>query len=620
MKKNLFLLFIVICSTIIGSAQVSSWEEFLTNKKGEVQINYYNSENFISDASGEIVGIEYDLLESFFSYCEQKYQIEIKRNYVKAKSFSALYNNIKSNAQSGEFASCSFSMTPERMEEVQFSPKYMPDIEVLICSHNIPIATDTAHFIELFKNKTAFTIENTTFDDDVKRIKNIIPSLKIENVASALEIRDRVSIEDNLLSYIELPNYILALKKGVNLKRQFLFKVERWGYGFIYPLNSDWKSPIEDYFASNEFKNEMAIIISKHLGNDVNELILDLANTNNKTDNKEVSLLNKEREIQELEIEKQKIELKAEQFWKYIILIGSLFVIVIAFLLFQQNKLKQKSNELLTSQNKEITEQNKIIEDKNEHIISSIRYAEKIQHAALPSNLEIKEIFPESFVYYQPKDTLSGDFYWVGNTKSSNNDVFSLLAVGDCTGHGVPGALLSLLGINHLNIARKKSDINSPAEALDFLNQGIIQTFTSNDKSIADGMDIAMLAIENSSLMMYYAAAINSIYVIRSNKLIDLKGDRFSIGKNYFMDNKKFNAKEFQLIQGDMIYLFSDGYPDQFGGSKDKKIGYRSFKNLLVENHTASMDQQEENLKHILNIWKGKGEQTDDICVFGLEV
>jgi len=596
-----------------ATAQVTTWHETIKNKKGYVIINYYNSEHFISDATGEKVGIEYDLLESFFLYCEKKHQVEINRKYIKSKSFAHLYSNMKDSAISGEFAACSFSMTPKRMEEVQFSPKYMADIEVLISSHNIPLASDTAQFIELFKNTTAFTIPNTTFDDDIAKVKNIIPSLKIENAASAIEIRNRVSTEDNKLSYIELPNYLLSLKEGVNLKRQFLFKVERWGYGFIYPLNSDWKIPVEEYFSSLEFKNQINSIITKHLGNDVNELVLDLDDKSTMNSTKELSLLNKEREIQNLEIEKQNIQIENEKTFRYVLILGVLFILVVTYLIFKQNQTNIKKNKLLQTQKK-------IIEDKNKDITSSINYAEKIQYAALPSKNEVKSTFLNSFVYYQPKDVLSGDFYWVGETKTKTNLHFKLLAVGDCTGHGVPGALLSLMGINNLNISRKRPDINSPAEALDFLNQGIINTFSSNKESIADGMDIVMIAIEKTSLIMYYAAAINPIYIIRDNEITILKGDRHAIGKQISTEIKKFTPFDFQLKKGDKIYLFSDGYADQFGGENDKKFSYKNFRKLLLDNHTKNMKSQKEIIESTLNQWKGNTEQTDDICVFGLEV
>lgn len=621
MKILFNIILFLFINVIFTFGQVSTWKETIESKKGKVQINYYNSENFISDASGKLAGMEYDLLESFFTFCEKKYKITIDRDYLKAESFGKLYNNIKSNAQSGEFAACSFSMTPSRIGEVQFSPKYIPDIEVLICSHNVPLVSDTADFKNIFRDLIALTVPNTTFDEDIRNIQQIIPDLKIEKINSAIEIRDRIANEDNLFSYIELPNYILALKKGINIKRQFLFKAERWGYGFIYPLKSDWEIPIEEYFSSDEFKKQMNTTIVKHLGDDVRELVLGLAKVDELVNDKELSLLNKEREIQDLEIEKQKIKLKAEQFWRYIIIGGAIFVIVIAFLLFKQNKIKEKSNKILISQNEEIREQKRIIEDKNKDITSSITYAVKIQNAALPGDEEFKSIFPKSFIYYQPKDVLSGDFYWVGETKSeTTNGHYSLLAVGDCTGHGVPGALVSLMGINNLNISRRRSDINSPAEALDFLNQGIVNTFSSNNQSISDGMDIVMIAIEKVSLILYYAAAINPIYIIRNNEIIILKGDRHSIGKQLSLKVEKFTPYNYQLQKGDKLYLFSDGFADQFGGENDKKFSYKSLRDLLLENHTKVMEEQNQIIESTLNTWKGNTEQTDDICVVGIEV
>ena len=619
MRFILFILAILLFNFGFSDPN-SSWSKVLENQKGNVKVNYYNSENFISDESGRLKGIEYDLFESFFKYCESKYNVKIDREYVKSSSFKNLYNHIKDEASSGEFAACSFSMTPTRMQEVTFSPKYMPDIEVLICSHNIPLVSDTTEFIDIFKNTTALTVPNTTFDEDIQVIKKLIPSLNVKNINSAIEIRDRVSKEDNLFSYIELPNYILALKKGINLKRQLLFKAERWGYGFIMPQNNDWEDVVNEYFSSNIYREEIQQIITKHLGNDVKELITDQAEMGIVANNKELLLLNKEREIQDLEIEKQKIQLKAEQSWRYVLLFAALFVVIVAFLLYKQNRIKEKSNTLLQQQNSEINLQKMIIEEKSDRITDSIEYAKRIQSAALPSDKEVKNFFPHSFIFYKPKDGLSGDFYWVGKTTSSTLDEILIASVGDCTGHGVPGALLSILGINYFNIASRSPEINNPAEALDFVNTGIMDTFSEQERTFTDGMDAVMVAINKSTLLMNYACAINPVYIVRERELTVLKGDRFPIGKKSYAEFNNFTNFQFQLQKGDKIFLFSDGYIDQFGGADDKKYGSKSFKRLITSNIDSSMSELKSIIEKEFSDWKGANEQTDDICVFGLSI
>lgn len=622
MKNKSYL--IILCLFLFvfkeASAQSSSWKSTLDKKQSEVIVHYYNSEHFISDASGKLQGIEYDLLEAFFTYCERTYDIQLKRTYKKADSFGRLYHHMKENATSGEFGACSFSMTPQRMEEVQFSPKYISDIEVLICSHNIPLASDTNEFIEAFKNATALTVQNTTYDEDIQNVVKLIPDLKVLEASYASNIRDRIAKENDLFSYIELPNYILALKEGINIKRQYMFKVERWGYGFIYPLSSDWKAPVAQYFSTDVFKNDVKRILIQHLGNDVRELINDQGSDDEKVNTKELALLNKEREIQDLEIEKQRMKLENEQFWRYIIIGATLFVIIVAFLLFKQNRLKQRTNELLVKQFDEIKLQKQIIEEKNQDITNSITYAERIQSAALSSDKQVHDLFPHSFILYAPKHTLSGDFYWVGEVVSSTLNNIAIAAVGDCTGHGVPGALLSILGINYLNIASTNPTINSPSEALDFVNKGIMNTFGNEGDSISDGMDASMVAISKDTLMMSYACAINAVYVARAGEITVLKGDRFPIGKKTYDTFQGFTLHTFQLQKNDMIYLFSDGFADQFSDDTDKKYGIKKFKDMLASIHQKDVLEQKEIISKELDDWKGSAEQTDDICIFGIKV
>ena len=614
MKKIINIIALTVLSIFNSYGQVNSWKSTLDSLNGNVVINYYNSDNFISDASGELRGIEYDLLEDFFKYCESYYGIKINREYKKSESFGALYLNIKDSAKSGEFAACSFSMTEQRLKEVGFSPKYIPDIEVMICSQNVPIVSDSVEFVRTFKNLTALTIPNSTFDQDIRQIQTIIPDLNVVEEKYAIDVRNRIASEDNLFSYIELPNYILALKNGINLKRQYLFKVERQGYGFIYPKNSDWEIPVNEYFKSNQFKETINSILIRSLGNDVKELVNDLGKIDKVMNEKELALLNKEREIQSLEIEKQNIQIEKERNFRYILIFGVLFVLLVTGLLFKQNEVNKRKNILLETQKN-------IIEDKNKDITDGINYAKRIQKAALISKEDRLALLPNSFIIYKPKETLSGDFFWCGKTYSDEKGKIKIAAVGDCTGHGVPGALLSILGINYLNIASRSPDINNCGQALSLVNQGIKETFeTSVQNTIADGMDAAIIAINDQTLDMDYAAAINPIFIVRNEELIVLKGDKFPIGKNDYSDNKEFTSHSFQLEKGDSIFLFSDGYADQFGGENDKKIGVKKFKALILETNNLPIEEQQKTLSNFFEDWKKDEEQTDDVCVFGIRV
>ncbi|MCK6640554.1 MAG: PAS domain S-box protein [Bacteroidia bacterium] len=258
-----------------------------------------------------------------------------------------------------------------------------------------------------------------------------------------------------------------------------------------------------------------------------------------------------------------------------------------------------------------------IIEQKNKDIQSSILYARRIQEAILPPVSMLKDQFGDIFVLYKPKDVLSGDFFW-----AETRENFTYLAVVDSTGHGVPGALLSLMGHNLLNQAVHERNLVRPSAILDYLNAGIQHTLNQYKTAgeLRDGMDIVLCVFDHHTNKMQFAAAINPVYVIRDGMLIQSKGNRFSIG-SYF-DNKirPFTNQEMELQKGDMLYLFTDGYPDQFGGEDDRKLSHKRFRELLMGIHELEIEAQKRLLEDNLALWMGDGKQTDDICVIGIRI
>ena len=268
----------------------------------------------------------------------------------------------------------------------------------------------------------------------------------------------------------------------------------------------------------------------------------------------------------------------------------------------------------------ELEKQKEIVSEKNSEIVQSFNYASRIQNSLNPSEFKMNAIFPEAFILYKPKDILSGDFYWVNEvttTSNTQNLNLKLFAVGDCTGHGVPGAMLSVLGLKILNDSLTKLDINSTSEALDFVNHEFNKTFKSieNDK-INDGMDIALCALDASKGILYFSGAKNGVTIVRNNEIFELKGDNQAIGMSD--DIKPFNANIFQLEKNDMIYLYSDGFQDQFGGDMNKKFKSRPLKNLFIEIAGLDANDQRNKLERTFESWKGSNEQTDDVCILGI--
>ncbi|HLP53934.1 MAG TPA: SpoIIE family protein phosphatase [Fluviicola sp.] len=282
-----------------------------------------------------------------------------------------------------------------------------------------------------------------------------------------------------------------------------------------------------------------------------------------------------------------------------------LFVIASLFILFFKN-------DMLRSQYR-VTEQKAIIEAKNRDLTESIQYAQRIQLALLPGINPLKQQFPGSFLYYSPKDLVSGDFYWTYFTGK-----YTFVAVGDCTGHGVPGALMSVMGISLLTEIVENKRILEPAEILGELRNGIIHAFDKEGKSseYKDGMDLSLVRICEVEKSFTYAAANNPVYHFTQAGLNELKADRQPVG--YAHELKPFTQYMVPFQKNDSLVLFTDGYADQFGGPKNKKFMYKSFK-LTVE-ECLDVDRPELQLDHILTNWRGEHEQIDDICIIGIRL
>lgn len=287
---------------------------------------------------------------------------------------------------------------------------------------------------------------------------------------------------------------------------------------------------------------------------------------------------------------------------------------------------KELKSRLQLEKSKQMIEQQKEkVEEKNQEIISSLRYASRIQEALLPPDVLLQSYLNQNyFVLYKPRDIVCGDFYWARKIRttpaSGPSHEYFLMAVADCTGHGVPGAFMSLLGSNFLHQSAVEKNVNSPAEALDFLNQKIISTLNHGHKGeIRDGMDISFIAIDKESKTLAYSGANNSVYIIRNKTLQTLKANKQAIGN---INDKvlPFTNATFQLEEGDCIYLFTDGYADQFGGPKGKKLMRKQFEDVLIGASKLDMKQQKEILETTFNNWKGSLDQVDDVCVIGIKL
>jgi len=243
--------------------------------------------------------------------------------------------------------------------------------------------------------------------------------------------------------------------------------------------------------------------------------------------------------------------------------------------------------------------------------MDSITYAKRIQSAILPPAKLVKEYLQDSFILYKPKDVVAGDFYWM-----EHRDGKVLFAAADCTGHGVPGAMVSVICNNALNRSVREHGLTKPGEILDKSREIVIQEFDKSDEDVRDGMDIALCSLDGNKVE--YAGANNPLWLIRKGELIELKGDKQPIGK--YAKEEPFNTYELDLEAGDTLYIFSDGYADQFGGTKGKKLKTANFKRLLVSIQDKPMKEQKEFIDTSFEEWRGDLEQIDDVCVIGVRI
>lgn len=306
---------------------------------------------------------------------------------------------------------------------------------------------------------------------------------------------------------------------------------------------------------------------------------------------------------------------------KFIIWTGVLGTLVLlGFLAYtiKTNLNRKKTNARLHAFNEEIMRQKHIIEEKNHEITDSITYASRIQQGVIPDDAEMRQFFPRHFVFFRPRDIVSGDFYWANRT----TDDRLLLAVADCTGHGVPGAFMSLVGNTLLNQTLNHPNVNSPAQALDYINQQLPKTIRSKSTTgaIKDGMEISMCEFDLDGLNLRFAGANSHIYLVREGQLQIYRGDKQPIGESLTGHVKGYTDQLISLQRGDCIYLITDGFADQFGGNRGKKFKYKPLEDLFC---LISRENPEEQLRRITSAfddWKRDHEQVDDVLVLGIMV
>ena len=310
-------------------------------------------------------------------------------------------------------------------------------------------------------------------------------------------------------------------------------------------------------------------------------------------------------------IKANKAQIDKDKVMKIALSFGLLLVIAFGLLIFNRFRITRKQKQIIEIKSKQTEEQKEIIENKNKEILDSINYARRIQYALLAHAEFLKENLPDHFVLFKPKDIVSGDYYWA----AKKEDLF-YFACCDSTGHGVPGAFMSLLNIGFISEAINEKNILEPDLIFNYVRERLIKSISKEEQK--DGFDGILLCIDKRNNKITYVAANNAPVVVSNGILTELPFDKMPVGKGEMQNN--FTLHTLNLKPGDTLYLFTDGYADQFGGPKGKKFKYKQLEELLVKLSSFPLEEQKEKLDHVFIEWKGDLEQIDDVCVIGVRV
>jgi serine phosphatase RsbU (regulator of sigma subunit) len=449
-----------------------------------------------------------------------------------------------------------------------------------------------------------------TFGNTYRYMENFKEGLKFAEIA--LNMRLRFGKESKIASsylnvggiYIDLKEYKKAIDYIEKAKAIKIKLGDRFALLPCYGSLSEAYANLGDYKQAFHY-HKLLLMLKDSTVNETSNAQINEMEVKYETEKKDKELTKRESQIKEKDaLAKQKTTERNAFIGGFVLMIG------LAFFIFRGFKEKQKAN-------KTITEQKLLVELKQKEILDSISYAKRLQDAILPPLESMNKVLPNNFVFYQPKDIVAGDFYWM---ESIGSTVF--LAAADCTGHGVPGAMVSIVCSNALNRTVKEFGITEPGKILDKVRELVIETFEKSSTDVKDGMDISICAIKfssnNDSANLKWSGANNPLWYIQNHEMKEIKSTKQPIGKSENPVN--FVTHTIDLKKGDSFYLFTDGFADQFGGEKGKKFKYKKLQQFIFQNAGLPQEEQSVRLRLAFENWKGKLEQVDDILIIGVSV
>ncbi|GIV30298.1 MAG: hypothetical protein KatS3mg028_1364 [Bacteroidia bacterium] len=444
--------------------------------------------------------------------------------------------------------------------------------------------------------------------DYAKALEYYFQALKINN-----DIGDK---RGQAINSGNIGNVYLKLKQ-FNTAEQYLKQAEQYcsELGTIYFFKDISKSLSELYEHKKKFKDALDYYkeytqVKDSLNNEENRKALQTMELKYQYE-KEQALKEKEHQkqlaIQRKEKERQKVI-------SYAIGSGLVLVLIFSLVIFNRLQITRKQKRIIEEQKQQVELQKQLVEQKNKEITDSITYAKRIQEAILPSESKWQALLPDSFVFYLPKDIVAGDFYWLEET-----DDYIFVAAADCTGHGVPGAMVSVVCSNALTKSVLEERIFDTDKILNRTKEIVTEKLSASEKHIQDGMDVALVRISKKNRQqIQFSGANRPLLIVGREGMREIKGDKQPVG----LDDRSgmFTAKEMELKPGEEIFMYTDGYSDQFGGEKGKKMGNRRFKEILQEIYSLTCQEQKAKISEYFTVWKQSGEQLDDVTVVGIKV
>lgn len=585
------------------------------------------------------VGRSYDLMGNRKKAIELSLQgAEIAKKHGKVIKLAELYINLSSiykgedeiNSKKYALQSLKVLVGLKNFENSKVvNASYLIIGNVYYDAHKIDSAT---YYYNLCMKSSERTKDRTTYLSAIGNLGNV--AYEEKQYSKALEynlltlheyrkmgIKTEIAVSYGSLAdiYKDIKDYKKAIKyydsalkvtEQIHSADDFIYNYK--GLSETYEMMGNEKEALKYYKLYRAWNDS---VNNNQSSKKINEIELDYKY---KAEQREKDLIQKSKDI----ITQEKIKQQTYIIWAAVL--GGLCLVIFLGFTVKSNVERKKTNKQLHQFNEEISEQKNIIEEKNNEITDSITYASRIQQGVIPDEEELQKLLPQHFVFFRPRDIVSGDFYWASKVKSKTNpdSKRTVVAVVDCTGHGVPGAFMSLVGNTLLNQTIGRSAIETPAQALDYINAQLPKTIKSklSTGTIKDGMEVAMCDFHFDTLTMYFAGANSNIYLVRNGEIQIYKGDKQPIGESLSGTIVKYSNQVISLQKNDCVYLISDGYADQFGGEKGKKFKYKPLENLFCTIAEKDVNEQREILAKAFDNWKSHHEQVDDVLIMGIKI